>query len=198
MATFPAFHPAGTRFGPGSKLPRLLVIFLAVAGWSLTLPLPASAQGGASAPCSAPEYRAFDFWIGEWDVFSPDGRKVGANAIRSTMGGCVLHESYDGQQGFHGESFNSWDALRGVWHQSWMDNSGTVLLIEGGVRDGAMVLEGTTMGADGATVLNRITWTVLNESGDRVRQHWQASTDGGETWTQVFDGEYRRRSLPSR
>jgi hypothetical protein len=27
----------------------------------------------------------------------------------------------------------------------------------------------------------------------RVRQHWRASKDGGETWVTVFDGYYSRK-----
>jgi hypothetical protein len=36
----------------------------------------------------------------------------------------------------------------------------------------------------------RITWTP-NPDGS-VRQHWEASTDAGKTWTTSFDGLYRR------
>jgi hypothetical protein len=34
--------------------------------------LAASAQTPPPAPCSAPESRQFDFWIGDWDVFTPE------------------------------------------------------------------------------------------------------------------------------
>lgn len=154
---------------------------------------PLGGQTAPAAPCSAPEYRAFDFWVGEWDVYGPGGDQVGQNVIRTTMNGCVLHESYDGGQGYHGESFNVWDASRGAWHQSWVDNGGALLLLEGEATDGGMVLQGSTLRADGTAVLNRITWVRLDASGDRVRQHWEASTDGGDNWSTVFDGEYRRR-----
>ncbi|MEJ2541855.1 MAG: hypothetical protein P8188_18125, partial [Gemmatimonadota bacterium] len=76
--------------------------------------------------------------------------------------------------------------------QSWVDNQGLLLRIEGGIRDGAMVLEGITVRPDGVEVLNRITWSVLDDTGDRVRQLWEFSTDGGDLWNVAFDGEYRR------
>lgn len=159
----------------------------------LWAPAPTLAQTAPASPCSAPEHRAFDFWVGEWDVFTPDGRQAGQNVITRTMGGCVLHESYDGGQGYHGESFNVYDASRGLWHQTWVDNGGLLLVIEGGVRDGAMVMEGSTVAGEGVRMLQRISWTPLSEDGSRVRQFWQQSSDGGESWTTVFDGEYRRR-----
>lgn len=159
---------------------------------AVLLPGAASAQAApATPPCQSPEYRQFDFWIGEWDVFNPAGQKVGQNTIRSAMNGCVLHESYDSPPAYHGESFNIWDARRGVWHQSWVDVGGLLLTVEGGLENGAMVLQGESSRPDGSPILNRITWTP-NEDGT-VRQHWQVSSDGGTTWTTSFDGLYRRR-----
>jgi hypothetical protein len=55
-----------------------------------------------------------------------------------------------------------------------------------------MVLEGDSVGRDGAAVGNRITW-YDNDDGT-VRQHWQVSKDGGKTWNTAFDGLYRKQS----
>ena len=160
--------------------------------WIL-LPLCLAPPLGAQTPCETPDHRAFDFWVGEWEVYRLGTETLaGTNRIESTLGGCVLHETYATPTGYEGESFSIYDAGRGVWHQSWVDNGGLLLRIEGGVRDGAMVLEGTTTGPDGAETLNRVTWSRLDDGGDRVRQHWETSTDGGATWTTAFDGEYRR------
>ena len=35
-------------------------------------------------------HRQFDFWIGRWDVFQPDGKKAGENLIEPILGGCPL------------------------------------------------------------------------------------------------------------
>jgi hypothetical protein len=71
-----------------------------------------------------------------------------------------------------------------------MDNSGTVLLISGGIVNGEMVMEGERRLQDGTRHLERITWTP-NADGS-VRQHWQSSRDAGMRWTTVFDGVYKR------
>jgi hypothetical protein len=146
-----------------------------------------------SPPCATPDHRAFDFWVGEWEVFRPDGALAGSNTIRVLMNGCVLHESYDTPTGYHGESFNTFDATRGVWHQTWVDNGGVLLVLEGGPHGDGIRLEGTGRAGDGTPVTDRITWSPLNPTGNRVRQHWERSSDGGTSWTTVFDGEYRRR-----
>ena len=44
-------------------------------------------------------------------------------------------------------------------------------------------------------VIDRITWTPMQDG--RVRQHWQASSDDGETWAYVYDGSTQRDEHPS-
>jgi hypothetical protein len=144
----------------------------------------------AATPCEAPEHRTFDFWLGEWQVRTPDGKLAGANRIVSEYGGCVLHERYDTSRGYSGESLNAYDAGRKVWHQTWVDTAGTLLLLEGGLRNGSMVLEGQTTGAGAQVTKHRITWTP-NANGS-VRQLWESTDEKGQ-WTVAFDGMYTRK-----
>lgn len=158
-----------------------LVVALVVA---LTPAAPALAQTAAApAPCQTPEYRQFDFWIGQWDVFNPAGKLVGHSRIEPFAGGCALLENWSSMNpGGDGKSINSYDATDKRWHQTWADASGARLLIDGGLVDGSMVLSA------GTTTIQRITWTPL--AGGAVRQHWEVSNDGGKTWTTSFDGKY--------
>lgn len=149
--------------------------------------LPPSAAAG---PCEGAAHRAFDFWLGEWLVRTPDGKLAGTNRIELDYGGCVLHERYATERGYRGESLNMYDAGRKVWHQTWVDSAGTLLLLEGGQRDGSMVLEGQTVGRDGTTTRHRITWTPRADGS--VRQLWE-STDPQGKWTVAFDGSYTRK-----
>ena len=157
-------------------------------------PTAASTTAGAKAEaCSGLEHHEFDFWLGRWDV-TEAGRPAGTNRIERLFGSCALHESWVGVEGMHGQSFNVYDRARGLWHQTWIDDRGSLLLLEGGLRAGSMVLEGTrpASGADaahGAPVRHRITWTPL--PAGTVRQHWQMSRDEGRTWETAFDGLYR-------
>jgi hypothetical protein len=136
--------------------------------------------------CSAPEHRQFDFWIGDWRVTLPDGKHAGDNRIDKILDGCALHENWTGATGGRGFSYNAWDRDRKVWHQTWVDRQGTLLLLEGGLKDGAMVLSGTQGGA-----LQRITWTP--DKDGTVRQVWETSSDQGRTWRVAFDGRYQRK-----
>ena len=148
-----------------------------------------SANVMAAAPCARPEYRAFDFWLGDWQVHRPDGKLAGHNRITREYDGCVIHEHYTTEHGYSGESLNIYDAARKVWHQTWVDNSGSLLMLEGGMHAGAMVLQGQTVGQDGKLAKQRITWTP-NADGS-VRQLWEATNANGE-WTTSFDGRYTK------
>lgn len=141
-------------------------------------------------PCDTPAHRAFDFWLGHWEVRTPDGKLVGMNVVERGYGGCVLHERYTTERGYRGESLNAYDGSRDVWHQTWVDSAGALLLLEGGLRDDAMVLEGQTVGKDGTSTKHRITWSATRDSG--VRQLWQSTNAKGE-WTISFDGRYTRK-----
>jgi hypothetical protein len=134
--------------------------------------------------------RAFDFWIGEWEVRDADGTVAGHNRIEAILGGAALRESWTGVSGHVGTSLNAWDPDRGVWRQAWVDVNGFWLLLEGELRDGAMVLEGDRpkRGDPTRTVRHRIVWSVVDGDPDRVRQHWEFSEDGGVTWATLFDG----------
>jgi len=155
-------------------------------------PSTASAPGALPPGCGTPEHRQFDFWVGEWDVFAPDGKRVGGSSIRLILGGCVVLENWKGGGGVEGTSFNIYDRSDRLWHQSWVDGSGSRLELAGGLRDRSMVLSGITAGPAGAKTTERITWTPLG--GGKVRQLWEQSKDGGTTWTVAFDGTYVRRA----
>jgi len=160
----------------------------------LLVPLSLTAQEGgqgtaASRPCSAPEYRQFDFWIGDWEV-TAGGQTAGTNSIHRVHGGCALQENWQGSGagGISGSSFNIYDQGTGQWHQTWVDANGTLLQLDGALVDGSMVLSGSRPATNGGTALHRISWTP-NEDGS-VRQLWETSLDDGSSWTVLFDGLY--------
>jgi hypothetical protein len=142
-------------------------------------------------PCQEPERRQFDFWVGQWEVRNPAGQVAGHNRIEAILGGCALQESWTGAQGgFSGYSYNSWNPMTKGWHQTWVDVSGTLLLLDGGLVDGKMVMRGESAGPSGKAV-NEITWEPL--PGGKVRQVWRVSNDAGKTWTVAFDGTYTKK-----
>jgi hypothetical protein len=151
-------------------------------------------------PCTAPPYREFDFWLGDWDVRNAAGQLLGHNRITKRHGGCVIAEEWEGASGGSGSSFNTYDQQTRQWHQFWVDATGTNWLssdsqgnpvtLRGGIHDGAMVLSShpDTLRSIGLT---RVTWRPLPDG--RVRQTFESSSDGGKTWTVSFDGFYKKQ-----
>lgn len=154
----------------------------------------AAGAAAAQAPpvCESAPYRAFDFWLGTWQVDLPDGQAAGRNVIAREQAGCVLVERWEGAGGGTGMSMNFYDPAAGHWRQLWV-SAGTQIDIAGNLRDGAMVLEGTiTYLQDARTRPFRGTWTPLADG--RVRQFFEEAA-GGE-WTPWFEGVYTRVAAP--
>ncbi len=151
-----------------------------------------SAESQKPTPCAAPEYRQFDFWIGDWDAFDVGSPvKVARTRVDRVLGGCVLLEDYEGTNGSRGESFSLYDASRKIWHQTWVTNRGQLLIIEGKIRAGEMVLSGVDHAGGGRTLV-RGTWKPVNGG---VRETAVTSTDGGKTWKPWFDLMFRPHKL---
>ena len=141
-------------------------------------------------PCTAEAYGQFNFWLGNWTSYDKDGKKQGDNSITSIMGGCTLQENWTGRGGqYQGTSYNFYDRVSGKWYQTWVDNQGGHLFLSGSFDGTSMQLSGS-QNTGKETVVNRITWTPLEDG--RVRQHWEVSKDDGQTWSTAFDGYYQR------
>ncbi|MEM7353323.1 MAG: tetratricopeptide repeat protein [Acidobacteriota bacterium] len=142
----------------------------------------------ALTPCNTPEYRQFDFWLGDWAVESPtNGTALGRNHVTSHLGGCALLESWTSAGPQQGMSLNYYDSRDRSWNQIYIDDSGNVgnwPPLKGGLVDGEMVLESP---AD-ATPRTRWTWSDLGHG--KVRQRAESSTDGGKTWNTGWDSIY--------
>ena len=135
----------------------------------------------ASAPCTTAQAHQFDFWLGDWDV-TPNGSGPGARKasshITAEAGGCAVFEDFT-DLSYHGVSVNVYNPATQHWHQTYVDTDHARLIFEGGLVGSDMIL---TM----PNHADRIAWSPL--SGGRVRQHGEASTDGGQTWpTTTFD-----------
>lgn len=155
-------------------------------------PTPAAAP--APAACVGPDYRAFDFWVGEWDVF-PNGAttQVATSSIEAMFGGCAIRETWKPFKGAGGGSFSHYDKERRHWRQAWVDSSGTRVDFDGGPADGKMVLTGLWATVAGKSKDGLIRMTYSKQPDGAVRQHGEQSLDHGLSWTTSFDLIYRPR-----
>ncbi|MGH7655395.1 MAG: hypothetical protein ACREN6_12100 [Gemmatimonadaceae bacterium] len=149
----------------------------------------------APAACASAEYREFDFFVGEWNAYDVGSSTLKAhNSVSQMLDGCAVREVYRRADGYTGESFSTYDSARHRWHQSWVTNRGELLLLDGGIKDGAMVLAGPEQPTAGTASVIRGVWK--REANGSVRETAERTTDGGATWTVVFDIEFRRAAGP--
>ena len=147
-------------------------------------------------PCAADaNYRAFDFWIGEWDV-QPTGSvraPIGSGAtsvVERQLDGCVIQENWLPIGGVGaGKSFNTYNSVTRQWEQYYVDARATITLYKGTFHDdGNLYYEADQFGST-----NKIRMTFFNQGPNQVRQLGHTSTDGGKTWTVSFDLTYVRK-----
>ena len=156
---------------------------------SLVFCVLSAAIHAAEPPCTGPEYRQFDFWLGAWEVRTADGTLAGRNHISAAEQGCVLEERWRGGQGNTGRSYNYYDPVQKIWRQLWV-SPGVIIDISGSLDEGSMRLGGLiTYTTAGEQRRFRGTWTPLEDG--RVRQFFEEQRD--ETgWQPWFEGFYSR------
>ena len=160
----------------------ILFLFCQQAIWS---------QSDTCACCTA-QHKAFDFWIGDWEVTDTEGKVVGTNSISKAQDSCVLVEDWKSSNGtFTGGSTSFFNKLSGEWEQLWIDNGGSHLHLKGNRTADQMILVSDEIPReDKEAYRNRIIWT-LNQDGS-VRQLWEVLV-GEEVETVVFDGLYNKK-----
>lgn len=146
-----------------------------------------------AAPCLfGDEYKDFDFWVGEWDVYTPAGQKAGENIVTRASNGCLVMENWTGVFGGTGKSMNFYDPARKKWRQIWVGSVGGISEFVGEFKDSAMRFVSEPQAGSDTTSMRRLTFFHLGPN--EVRQFAEKSTDGGKTFTTEYDFTYKRRT----
>lgn len=146
------------------------------------------AESRNAGSCTAAEYRQFDFWVGDWEVYEVGGSTPVAHVlVDRILDGCVLREQYEDSTGAKGQSFTIYDASRQVWHQTWVTDRGRLLVLEGKLEGADMVLRGAEQTREARTLIRGV-WKPMN---NEVRETAATSTDQGQTWKPWFDLLFR-------
>jgi hypothetical protein len=186
-------------------VPALLAL---VAGAMLAAVPPPGALGDSA--CSAPPYRQFDFWLGNWrieqEIRTADGgsaRFAAADQVEAAASGCAVVEHWHGVVQFYWEgmtspdslwalSVRSYDAARDVWSIYWLDSRhatfGPPFV---GRFDG---VRGTftrrSVRPDGTLSLSRIVFDPVN--ADSVEWRLDVSRGDGTPWTTIWRMHFHR------
>lgn len=160
----------------------------------VTAVLSVNAQQPVTHPCANDTmYQQFDFWIGNWEVYSTKG-KAGTSRIERILDSCIILENWTSEKsGYAGKSFNTYNAATRQWQQTWVDNAGgTTEYLRGYAAKDKMIFFADKVAAgNGKFFLRRLSFFKLNNN--TVRQLGERSDDNGSTWTTEYDLEYRRK-----
>ena len=157
-----------------------------------------SAPAAQPAPCSEPEQKQLDFWVGDWDLTWPAQKggssEHGTNSVHRVLGGCVVQENFSGEDAMplRGISVSTFEARSGKWKQTWVDNQGGYIDLVGGFANGEMVLSRQATRPDGTRLQMRMVYK--NISKDEFDWSWESSKDDGKTWTVVWPIHYKRKN----
>lgn len=149
------------------------------------------------ATCGGEAFKQFDFWIGNWDVTTPDGNLAGENLITSEENGCLILERWQSANGGTGQSYNFYNPATEKWRQVWISQGGMIDYEGGLTESGSMKLEGTiTNVATGLQAPFTGEWTP-NEDGT-VTQYFEQYDAETEQWNPWFSGLYTRKETETR
>ena len=152
----------------------------------------------AQKPCSLPEFRQFDFWIGEWEAYGVNGKKGGDSKISLILDSCIILEEWTSagvQQGlrYAGKSFNTWNRASRQWQQTRVDNTGNTTAFTKGKFENKRIVFSTDPFPFSKDTLAIRRLTFFDLGIDKVRQLGEISKDKGATWAVEYDLEYRRK-----
>ena len=149
-------------------------------------------------PCSRPEYRQFDFWLGEWEAIGVNGQKAGDSKISLILDSCIILEEWTSasiSQGirYAGKSFNTYNAATKQWQQTWVDNAGGSNEYLLGKFDNNKIIYNSSPFPFNKDTMAIRKMTFTNLSSVKLRQHGEISKDNGVNWATEYDLEYRRK-----
>lgn len=135
-----------------------------------------------------PPARRFDFYLGDWSMRNGDVVERNLEVVSAFDGkGLSVTAREASDNSISAQSMFLYDEGKGLWRQIWMSKDGMVVVLEGGMEEGTMVLN--QISQDGKrTSGSRSVFS--NISSDGFQYEWQQSSDGGATWetlaTRIF------------
>jgi hypothetical protein len=152
----------------------------------------------AQIPCSQPEFRQFDFWIGDWEAYNKAGKKSGDSKISLILDSCIILEEWTSTGVFKGltyagKSFNKYNPQTKQWQQTWVDNTGaSTEYLKGKYENKKIIFETEPFNFSKDTIaIMKLTFFDLDPN--KVRQLGEITKDNGKTWVTQYDLEYRRK-----
>jgi hypothetical protein len=140
----------------------------------------------------------FDFWLGDWSVTwqEPGGAAgKGRNHVARILDGTVIEEQFEADPAspppvLRGRSLTVLHKASGTWRQAWVDNQGGYFSFRASVEGDKRIFATDLVEVDGQLRGQRMVFHDI--ARDSFTWDWEATTDGGKSWTLNWRISYRR------
>ncbi|MDQ2680888.1 MAG: hypothetical protein M3Y21_07700 [Candidatus Eremiobacteraeota bacterium] len=143
----------------------------------------------AKAGCNAPEFRQFDFFIGNWLVTNKAGKRFASDRVTREFDGCGIWERWYGDSGSRGAGYSGYIPARKLWVQTFVDNDGDVLVFQGERKGRSLVIRGMSYPKQGIVEQNVVVFRPISK--DEFEEYWTVA-QSGESPRVAFDGFFHR------
>jgi hypothetical protein len=140
----------------------------------------------------------FDFWVGDWSATwkNADGTAgKGRNRIQRTLDGKVIEEQFEEDAAdpppvLRGHSVSVLQQQAGVWRQAWVDNQGGYFSFTASVEGDKRIFATAFYGEGDKIKGQRMVFRDITR--DAFMWDWEGTSDGGKTWTLLWQIAYKR------
>jgi hypothetical protein len=178
-----------------STIHRVLLVLFIIAAMSLQASEPTGETRPSANYCEDNQgFDQWDFWVGEWNVYSNDGKRqlAGSNSVTKHYNNCLILENWTSAGGGGGMSMNYFNPLTGTWRQLWVSDGYSIDYSGGLNEQGEMVLSGELFDYNAGARQNfRGIWTALDNG--EVIQHFDIQAEKDGAWQTWFEGRYIRK-----
>ena len=139
-------------------------------------------------------YRAQDFTVGEWDVFTGD-TKTAEVSMKLILNDCVIEERwtvYKGRDDGNGVGLFSYSPLLKNWGYYWATDTGAATSFRGSlIKPGEMRYVTQRPMPNGKLRLRH--WTLSANPDGTIRELSVGTEDDGQTWITEYDLKWVRK-----
>lgn len=148
-------------------------------------------QNNRKVPCSTKEYKQFNFWIGNWNVYNIKNQLIGTNKVVKMPNACAIQENWSSTSGASkGTSYNYYNTKDKSWNQLWIDNAGGSLVLKGGYKNNQMIMKSSLLQGKKGKYYNKLTFTKKNDGS--IIQVWELIDANNKVLKELFRGIYKK------
>ena len=131
--------------------------------------------------------KAFDFWLGNWEVsweHADSTKGHGVNSVKKILDKTVIQENFkiiEGNwAGFKGKSLSVFSPAEKTWKQNWFDNQGGYYSFTSEITDKERIFQTKPEIKGDSIIIFRMVFYDIKDNS--FTWDWESSVDGGQNW----------------